>query len=588
MSVELNSLKHPESLAAIKDELSEMARRLHIIISEPNPSQEILSEIVTIYSNVAHIFVYLEGNESHLDYELLLPQRNEFFKNLELYVRAYNLISRLYNLDSESEKVRQTWMIWFQEQSQAKVQTIDEKLEDDQQSAKHILYRTQENQAELLERLGVNTGIASPSTVFYQIVSNTKKLDTRRKIVQAWNMQQDRQTYELADILDQIIEVRRLQAKEKGFNTVLEQTFERCNISESKAHTFITEYLARALDCHSQLALNISKATECTDRPMDHFGYFVKSKLNGASLPVFSLDDCLSFVFAIANCVFDVTITPIERQNPQAVNVDVRSGPQQLGTISFDLLDTGYKHFSADSLPVTRSQSNSSNLVIKPAAHVLCRFQGGSDGTRLITFESVHSIFHEFGHALNHLLLRTRLPGRSGLNYLPVERLENLSSWFEKWVFHPDFASNSFFSRQDKKGLAQCQYVKMLEFQSTNLKRAVVAALDFDVHGRSEGRLRDSFEELDKQFSISDHCFFGDLLVHFMAPMFRANSGAGFVYLWGSAYGAQNFAPFFNLTVGEIQPHKKINDRFSSCFDPSELSTEPSIQAVFDFYNVVL
>lgn len=321
---------------------------------------------------------------------------------------------------------------------------------------------------------------------------------------------------------------------------------------------------------------------------MDHFGYFVRSRLTGSDIPMLSLDDCLDFVFTMADCVFDLTVTHIERENPHAVDVAVWSGGHRLGTISFDLLDTGRRHFSADGLPSIRARSNSTDMVLKPACHVLCRFQRGSDGIRLITFESAHSIFHEFGHALNHLLLRKRLPSQSGLDYLPVERLEDLSSWFEKWVFHPDLATHLFLSCQDKEGLAQCRHVKMLEFQRTNLERAVTAALDFDVHGRPEGGVMDSFEELDKQFGISDHCFFGDLLGHFTKPMFRANSGASFVYLWGSAYGAQHFAPFSNLRVGDIRPRKQVDDRFSSCFDPSEPSTEPSVQAVFDFYNVVL
>jgi oligopeptidase A len=174
------------------------------------------------------------------------------------------------------------------------------------------------------------------------------------------------------------------------------------------------------------------------------------------------------------------------------------------------------------------------------------------------------------------------------LDYLPVERLEDLSSWFEKWVFHPDLATHLFLSSQDKEGLAQCQHVKMLEFHRTNLERAVAAALDFDIHMRSEGGLRDSFEELKEQFAISDHCFLGDLLGHFTKPMVRANPGASFVYLWGASYGAQNFAPFSNLRLGDIQPSKQFDGRFSSCFDPEEPSTEPSMQAVFDFYSMVL
>lgn len=174
MSTELTSPRHPEWLLTIDDELSGMARRLCVITSESNSLQETLSEIATIYSNVAYIFVYLEGNERHLDYGPLLRHRDTFFKNPGLYASILHLMSRLNCPAPEAEEVRRTWMAWFQERAQAKDQDIDEKLEEVQQSAKHVLYKIQEDQAKLLERLGVNTGIASPSAVFYRIVSDTK------------------------------------------------------------------------------------------------------------------------------------------------------------------------------------------------------------------------------------------------------------------------------------------------------------------------------------------------------------------------------------------------------------------------------
>jgi oligopeptidase A len=584
MSTELTSPGQQECLLTIGDELSRMARRLREIISETKPLQEFSSEIAAIYSNVAYIFVYLEGNERHLDYESLLRQRDKFFNDHELFVSVLRLMSGLNCPDPEREEDRRTWMAWFQERVQTSGQDADEKLEEAQQSAKHILHGIQEDQAKLLDRLGVNAGVASPSAVFYRILSETKKLDTRSKLAQAWNKQRDRRADELADTIDRIITIRRLQAEENGFNTVLEQTFERCNVFESDAHTFITTYLARALDSNSRLASNISKATGCTDRPMDHFGYFVRSELTGAYLPMFPLDGCLDFLFTIAERVLNVKVIRIESENPNAINVAVYSGNQPLGTISFDLLATG--HLAADNRLGMRARNSATGMTIKPAGHVLCRFQQAPGATRMTTFESAHSIFHEFGHALNYLLLRKRLPSQSGLDYLPVERLEDLSSWFEKWVFHQGLATHLLLSRRDREGLAQCRRVKMLEFQRTNLERAVTAALDFDVHRRTEGGLRNSFEELDEQFSISDGCFFGDLLGNFTKPMFRANPGASFVYLWGTAYGAQNFAPFSNVGIGDIQPREQDGDRFSSCFDPDEPSMEPSVQAVFDLYKM--
>jgi oligopeptidase A len=157
--------------------------------------------------------------------------------------------------------------------------------------------------------------------------------------------------------------------------------------------------------------------------------------------------------------------------------------------------------------------------------------------------------------------------------------------WFEKWVYHPDLAEHLTLRTGEVEGLALAQRVKMLEYRRTHVDRAVTAALDFEVHRRRTGGLRESFAELDERFAISRCCTLGDFPLYFTWPMFQANPGANFAYLWGAADSAARFEPFLAKRIEQAPPPAQTRALFASCFDYDEPSAVPDSGAVFRFYD---
>jgi oligopeptidase A len=587
MSDEPALLAYSACLKEIDEELCSMSRRLQELISLPIPTPDAPKEIAIIYSNVVHIFVYLEGNHRHLSYEPLMRHREEFFNNREQDEKVLKLLSSLHCSDPQFDADRHRWVIWFRERLYSSDSSVDQQSESLYAAAQRVLHEIDENQAALLQRLGVRTGRTNAATVFYRTVSITESSATRSKLVQAWHRVRDRRLNSLTEIIDGVIAERRIQARKKGFSTIVEETFQRCSVSERRAGEFIRSYLVQSLSSHSKLAANVREATGCLDNPMDHFGYYLRTLLKGADLPLFALDTCLDYLFLVAHRVFGITVTRHANDNPDSIMITVQVENTKVGTIKFDLLNIGFSQ--AMTVSSTSSRKDPTEKGIYPVGHVLCRFQHGANGINCITFESAHSLFHEFGHAVNHLLIRKRLPNRSGLEYLPLERLENLSMWFEKWVYHSQFAESLSLTPEEREGLTLCQRIKALEFLSTNLESAVTAALDFEVHRCLEGGLEQSFRRLDEEFTLADHIPFSRLPHYFTAPMFRANPGAGFVYVWGAVDSVQKFVPLTQHSVDNVMPnHQAFQAMFGSYFDPSEPSTEPDIETVFDFYGAAI
>lgn len=585
MSVDSIVEKDQASLQELDEALAGMMSRLRAITSEPRLTQDTFVEVSSIYNNVSYIFLYLESNAVHINYDWLLPWRRAFHSDPALDKRLLELLQELRCDDPEAEEARHAYVKHLSVKLENSESDADETLERLKSEANTVLQEIQADQHRILERLGANTESARPQATFYNLVSRTEKAETRTKLSRAWSQTRDRRLDSIVEIVDRMIVVRGLQSKEKGYDSALAETLEKCRVCESKAWEYLQSYLVRALESHADLGEEIRDTVSSIGDPMDHFGYYLRVLQGGKKVPLFSLDDCLDYISTVADRVFGLTLERVSRKSPHVITVNVSLGANKCGQINFDLWDNGPERRSANYTRGVRNRTDWAGLIQQPVAYVSCRFQRRQDGASLITFQNVHSLFHEFGHAVNHLLIRKRLPNQSGLEYLPLERLENLSMWFEKWVYHPEFANSLSRSSVDSEGLALARSIKMLEYRRTHVDRAVTAALDFVVHGRAGSGLKKSFDMLDRRFGISRYCSMGDFPAYFTWPMLQANPGAYFAYLWGAGDSAEKFASLMEKMFEGMPSPSEVRAMFSACFDFNEPSVAPDAEAVFSFYE---
>jgi oligopeptidase A len=574
-----------ESMTSIEGSLDEMMVRLETIVANPPLTEDTLVEIMAIYNNVAYIFLYLDAIDDVESYERLAPRRARFADNTELDARVLELLEQLHCEDPEIEGGRLEYISQLRKgmrRRPAQEKAITAKLGE----ANDVLDRIREEQNGVLERIVTSSGHHNPAAVYYKLISETPNASTRQKLVRAWRVLRDRHSDELVAAIDEMIELRRKESATYGYRSVLARSLDRSRVAEEAIEPFLETYIRRAFESHKELEAEIAVVTGIDEKPMEHFEYALHTAFASKAPPMFVLDECLDFLFAVTRSVFGLDVVRADDPHPDVIAVDVLNAGTAIGRIKFDLWNRGSRKFAANHTNGIRNRTDWKGLVQRPVAYVACRFQAEQDGTSRITFQNIHSLFHEYGHALNHLLIRKRVSFQSGLEYLPPERLECLSMWFEKWVYHKDFASFVSLPEDDPEALDRCRRVKMVEFRRTYAERAIAAMLDFDVNRHTSGGLREAWQRLDARLGVSQHAPFGDFPAYFTWPMYVGKPGANFSYLWGSAFSCQAFAPYRELSLAEIAAKAELRVMFEPCFDFDAPSVPPDTATVFAFYNV--
>ncbi|WP_069812838.1 M3 family metallopeptidase [Streptomyces sp. TP-A0874] len=562
-----------------------MKERLDAIVAEDRLTQAAFVELAAIYDNAAYVFLYLESNEQHVDYRALLPYRTAFFKNDVLDGRLRALCAQLNCEDPELEECRRAYVAHLDGKLTADPGRAEE-LEKLQEHVKEIARAGDRDQLALLGRLGLDISSGSARSIAYSVISATGDASRRAKLAGAMTTLRDKRLGALLETTDRMVAVRREDSRHRGFATPLDETMRRCSLSVEAARGLVDDYLVGAIEEHRALEAEIREVVGEVAAPMDHFGHYLRKLQGDLPVPLFDLQDCLGFVRRVAERVFGLTMSQLPDNGSQVLTVVVSRGEQVVGYINFDLWDAG-RNRAANSTSGIRNRVDWGDIVQLPIAYVSCRFHRQPDGRDRITFQNVHSLFHETGHALNHLLVSKRLPTVSGLDYLPLERIEDLSMWHERWVYHPDFVDHLDLSADERAGMEFCQRAKILEYQRTHVERAVTAALDFGVHGAEEGGLRAEFDRLDERFDISRYCSLGDYPVYFSWPMINANPGASFVYTRSAAASAEAFAPVLGRRLDDLDP-AEFEGRFAACFDYDLPSGTPDIRSIFTSYRDLL
>eukprot|EP00494_Astrolonche_serrata_P005136 UN05152 len=72
-----------------------------------------------------------------------------------------------------------------------------------------------------------------------------------------------------------------------------------------------------------------------------------------------------------------------------------------------------------------------------PVAHMVCnQMPPVGDKPSLMTFREVETVFHEFGHALQHMLTRQDEAFVAGISGIEWDAVELPSQFMENWCYH--------------------------------------------------------------------------------------------------------------------------------------------------------
>lgn len=189
-----------------------------------------------------------------------------------------------------------------------------------------------------------------------------------------------------------------------------------------------------------------------------------------------------------------------------------------------------------------------------PVAYVTCNFNAPiGDEPALFTHEEVITLFHEFGHSLQHMLTKIDYTDVSGINGVPWDAVEVASQFLENWAWEKE--SLAFISEhyQSKQSLPNEMFAKMhraKNFQAAMMmmRQLEFALFDFRLHMEFDpnypNQIQHILDEVRTAVSVVPTAKF-NRFQHAFSHIFAGGYAAGYYsYKWAEVMAADAFALF--------------------------------------------
>ena len=295
---------------------------------------------------------------------------------------------------------------------------------------------------------------------YVPFMQHSQRRDLREQVYKALVSRAASGEYDNLGNIDRILELRREKSHILGFDNFAELSLASKMAPNVAAVENLLESLRSASfeaakqDLEDLRAFAISQdAPEANDLKHWDLAYWserlreAKFDFNAEELrPYFPLEQVLSGLFNLAHNLFDINITAADGQAP-VWNPDVRYfqvANEQNSPIAYFYLDAYSRPaekrggaWMADCISRSKLTDGDGSTVRLPVAYLTCNQTPPVDGKpSLMTFGEVETLFHEFGHGLQHMLTTVDFVGASGISNVEWDAVELPSQFMENWCYH--------------------------------------------------------------------------------------------------------------------------------------------------------
>lgn len=194
-----------------------------------------------------------------------------------------------------------------------------------------------------------------------------------------------------------------------------------------------------------------------------------------------------------------------------------------------------------------------------PVAFVTCNFSGPvGDAPALFTHDDVVTLFHEFGHAMQHMLTQVNYLDVAGINGIPWDAVEVASQFFENYVWERESLYLIAEHYQTGHPLSPDLFAKMLRarhFQSAMqmLRQLEFSLFDFILHMEfnpaEEKQIQQILGRVRKKISVVPVPDF-NRFAHSFSHIFAGGYAAGYYsYKWAEVMAADAFDLFLQSGI---------------------------------------
>jgi oligopeptidase A len=274
--------------------------------------------------------------------------------------------------------------------------------------------------------------------------------------------------------------------------------------------------------------------------------------------PYFPIEHVLSGLFKVVNKVFGLTVKPetnVEVWHPHVRFFSIYDQNNALrGGFYIDLYARPHKRDGAWMDECRNRRRFSNNDIQYPVAYLTCNFMRPvDDQPALLTHDDVLTLFHEFGHCLQHILTTVDYPSVGGINGIPWDAVEFPSQFMENYCWEKESLALFAAHYQTNAPLPEDLYQKMISakhFQSgmQMLRQLEFALFDFQLHltynPEQKNIIQRLLNEVRREVSVVPVPAF-NRFQHSFSHVFAGSYAAGYYsYKWAEVLSADAYAKF--------------------------------------------
>ncbi len=424
---------------------------------------------------------------------------------------------------------------------------------------------------------------------FIPFMKHSRKRELREQVYRAYVTRASEGELDNTDLCRRILKLRKEQARLLGFDTYAEVSLSQKMASDAAAVQEMFETLRAASWEGAQADLQEIQdlATERgQDEPLGHWdiAYWAdqlreqKFKFSEEDLrPYFPHERVLDGLFSLVNRLFGITVVAADDQAPKW-NQDVRyfyiqnEAGEMIAAFYYDPYSRPVNKRGGAWMDdcLTRRQTESGLQI--PVAHLVCNCTPPvGDKPSLMTFREVETLFHEFGHGLQHMLTTVDYPDAAGISGVEWDAVELPSQFMENWCYHRPTLMGMTSHYETGEPLPEELYEKVCEARTYRAGSDMLRQLTF---GMTDMALHADFDPdgdetiFDVQRRIMEQTsvlpmFEADRFLCSFQHIFSGGYAAGYYsYKWAEVLSADAFAAFEEAGLDDDVAVEKTGHRF--------------------------
>ena len=189
-----------------------------------------------------------------------------------------------------------------------------------------------------------------------------------------------------------------------------------------------------------------------------------------------------------------------------------------------------------------------------PVAHLICNGSPPVDGKpSLMTFREIETLFHEFGHTLQHMLTRVDYGLAAGIRNVEWDAVELPSQFMENWCYHRETLMGLSQHVDTQEKLPDTLFEKIVAARTFRaatlmLRQLNFSVLDLELHHRFEPGDSETPSDVQRRVAKTTTVLPPmpeDQFLCGFAHIFQGGYAAGYYsYKWAEVLSADAFAAF--------------------------------------------